>query len=115
MTDNDNETTGESDDKGLPPISGDLVALRREIKDAVGKIEALVDDRASLNADKASIVEGMEAKGINRHSLKMAMKYAAMDEKQRQNFDATYQLVREALGAPIQPDLFDEPTAVAAE
>lgn len=82
------------------------------IKDAAVKaIEAIKGFRAEredTNAGIEAVITGLEAMGLNRHAFKMALKYSEMDENQRKNFDFAYNLVREAIGQPLQPDLFEE-------
>jgi hypothetical protein len=89
----------------LPPISHNLKPLLKEIKDAIGRLDALDDRRSNASADKKAIIEQLEKKGINRRSLKMAMAYAGWPEAQRLNFDDAYALVREAQGSPVQGTL----------
>lgn len=108
MSKTDGETNESTDDKALPPIRGNLNELKREIVDGVNAIVRLKSEREGVNADKSAIVEKLEAKGINRHALKMAMQYAEMNETKRQNFDMAYELVREAIGEPLQGDLLKE-------
>ncbi len=86
----------------LPPISGDLKALEREIKEAIDEIEAITDRRSNVAADKAEVVKRLEKRGINRHAFRLAMQYAAMGEHAQQNFDVAYALVRKASGKPMQ-------------
>lgn len=93
----------------LPEITTNLTTLKREIKNAVGEIEAAAVRRQGANEDKAAIITKLEAKGINRHALKMMIRYLGFDDRQRKNFDESMMLVREAVGAPIQSDLFDKP------
>ena len=106
--DDDGQTTESTDDKALPPITGNINELKREIVDGVNAIVRLKTQREGVNADKSAIIEKLEAKGINRHALKMAMQYAEMSETKRQNFDMAYELVREAIGEPLQGDLLKE-------
>jgi uncharacterized protein (UPF0335 family) len=98
---------------GLPDIGGNMTALKRDIKKAVNEIEGMKDRRSSINADKAAIIERLEAQGINRHALKAVMTYAQMDASGRKNYDLSTQLAREALNLPIQGDLFETPAQAA--
>ncbi len=86
----------------------ELEELKADISKAVEEIDTLKSDRQGINQEKSAIVEKLEAKGISRHALAMAMKYANWDEDQRRGFDLAYRIVRDAIGLPMQRDLFEE-------
>jgi uncharacterized protein (UPF0335 family) len=87
--------------------AGDTSKIDKEIVAAQAKIEKIEDERAAMNADKKSIIERLEVRGINKHALKLAFRYAKMDSKQREGFDVAYKVVRRAIGLPLQGDLFE--------
>jgi hypothetical protein len=89
----------------LPPISHNLKPLLKEIKDAIGRLDALDDRRSNASADKKAIIEQLEKKGIHKDALRMAMMYAAWPETKRLGFDTAYELVRDAEGVPVQGSL----------
>lgn len=84
-----------------------LTALKDEIKKGVDAILSAADVRAEANADLEAIRANLESKGIKRKALAMAISYSKMDEDQRRGFDTAYELVREAIGLPLQRDLFE--------
>ncbi len=91
-------------------------AAVKAIEKIIEKIQGYKDERENSNAKIEAEIAGLEAMGVNRHAFKMALKYSEMDENQRKNFDFAYNLVREAIGQPLQPDLFEEPpTSTAAD
>ena len=85
-----------------------LRPLHDDIRQGVERIGTMEIERASLNEEIGSIRSDLESKGIKRRALKMAQDYLEMSEDQRRSFDIAYQIVRDALGAPIQGDLLDE-------
>jgi hypothetical protein len=89
----------------LPPISHNINPLKKEIKTAIGKLKALDGKRADSSADKKAIIKQLEKKGIHKDALRMAMMYAAWSETKRLNFDTAYELVRDAMDAPLQGTL----------
>lgn len=71
------------------------------------KIKTLSEDRKAINASVQAVREQVESFGVSKAAFDMAMRYARMDEEQRQGFDVAYAVVRKALGLPIQSDLFN--------
>lgn len=64
------------------------------------------DSRAELNARKAAMMAKLVDKGLNKDAVKAAFKYFRTPEEKRERFDLSYQVVRKALGCPMQDDLF---------
>ncbi len=83
--------------------------LRKEISTAYDEIVEHKEARSSANADIAAILTGLEAKGISKRAMRMAMTYVEMDEDEQAGFDMAYGLARASLGAPLQGDMFDAP------
>jgi uncharacterized protein (UPF0335 family) len=79
--------------------------FNQSIVDAVERLNVLSSEQAANNAEKSSIKERLEAKGLPRKALKMAMDYVAMSDEQRKAFDAALLVIRAALGVPLQTDL----------
>lgn len=85
---------------------GNLSALKAEVKTGVDKIEKLKADRRSINESIGAVRAELEAKGIPKKALDMAMQYMNMDPEKREGFDVAYAVVREAIGLHIANDLF---------
>lgn len=103
---NDN---GNDDEPTLPAISADLqeqAELKSKIKETIEHIEDLHEERTGISERKNALVAELEALGINRHALNAAVTYIGLPEKKRQNWDDAFAIVREALGEPMQGDLF---------
>lgn len=96
-------TTAANDKTG-----SNLTSLKKEIAEAVGKIEQHKIDRTNSNEEIAAIKSNLAAKGIHKKALDMAMTYMNMDTDKREGFDLAYDIVREAIGLPVsaQGDLF---------
>ena len=91
-----------------PTIGGNLTELKEFIKAQVDAIKELKAEGATFNEDIKSIFAKMESRGISKHAARAAMQYMSWDKDQRRGFDLAYQLVREAMGLPVQADLFDD-------
>ena len=62
--------------------------------------------RSALNATVQAGITGLIDDGFNKEALEAAIKYANTEESERENFDLTYLYCRDALGHPVQDDLF---------
>jgi len=101
------------DDEGTsmkPQIGGNLTKLKKDIVAGIKKIAKHKADRTSSNDEIAAIRSGLEAKGIHKAALDMAIKYSLWDEDKREGFDIAYEIAREAIALPFNPqgDLFEE-------
>lgn len=104
-----NPESTEKDDGGgvsVTPKPNDVI--NQAVVAAIEKIEVLKAERKEINAVITSIIEGLEAKGINRHSFRYAMKVLEMSEDQRAGLDLSYLLCRQATGMLFQTDWIDE-------
>jgi hypothetical protein len=88
-------------------VGSNIDKLKEAIVAGVNSIEALKMDRTAVNEKIAAIRADLEAKGIKKTALDMAMRYINMDETQREGFDVAYTIVREAMGQPIKTDQLD--------
>lgn len=90
---------------------GNIGPLKKSIEKGVKKIDDLKKKRTGINDAIAEVRSSLAAEGIPKKCLDMAMQYMNMDEDKRLGFDTAYSIVREALGAPVQADLFEEKAA----
>ena len=94
--------------EGLNQQGSNISKLKKDVKAGVDKIEALKMDRTGINEAIGAIKADLEAKGIPKKALDMAMTYLNMDPDKREGFDIAYDIVREAIDLPVEhPDLFD--------
>jgi len=85
-----------------------IESLEEFIVDTIEAIDADRADRAVINKRVTSHLDELEAKGLNKKAVKMAMAYLSLNDKDRQAFDLTYKIVRAACKEPVQVDLFVE-------
>jgi len=82
-----------------------LKPLKADIAKAYVEITDHKKTRGEANAEIAAKLTSLEAKGIGKKSMRMAMTYVEMSEDEQAGFDIAYAVAREALGAPVQGDL----------
>ena len=82
--------------------------IKSAIKASYDRILEWRDDRSAVQADIQAEREKLVALGIPKKAFDMAVKYAVLDPDERKAFDTAYAIVREAIGLPVQADLFDE-------
>lgn len=105
-TDKETRTREASEETGKVVLIKDDPELDRFLNESMENIEEIQRQVKALNAEKKAIVESVEAKGLNRHAFKEAMRYKKMDDSQRQGYDLSLKMARRASGNPIQSDLF---------
>ena len=102
------DTTGSTEGGGVAAgkesiWSKTTMAKVSKFADTVGEIKTA---REALNARKMAAKTELIDMGFNADALDAAIKYANTPEDKRENFDLSYIYARNALGAPIQDDLF---------
>lgn len=101
----------ETPSEGTPAPAGHNLSredMHERVKEAFSRITAGENDRASANADIESARADLERIGIPRAALAAALQYFNWDEDKRRGFDRAYGIVREALGVPVQRDMFND-------
>jgi hypothetical protein len=89
-------------------IRAEVNELKDRIRAAEKRIKGAQDNRAEENAVIAEEYTALEAKGIPRKAMAWALIYASWDADARAGFDVAYQIVREAIGVPMEDQLFDK-------
>jgi uncharacterized protein (UPF0335 family) len=77
------------------------------IRNAVPRIINLVGQRKALNEEIAAEREKVNAAGVSKKALDHAIKIKGMDPEDRQHFDESYAIARDAIGLPQSASLFD--------
>ena len=90
-------------------------ALLEDVRNAFDLLETIGAKRDALNAEKKAALSKLKAQHMNSAGITLAMQYCRLDDRQRINFDITYQFVRRALGMPVQADLFEATVAHQAQ
>jgi uncharacterized protein (UPF0335 family) len=90
---------------------GDRVTNLTETKDiirnAVPRIVNLKKQRKELNAEIAAEREKVNGAGVSKAALDYAIRTKEMDPDDRQHFDESYAIARDAIGLPQSRSLFD--------
>lgn len=81
-------------------------ATLKRVRDYQFTVDEVDIKRAALNAQLAAERTKLIDDGFNKDALDAALKYAQTPEDKRENWDLTYIYCRNALGTPIQDDLF---------
>lgn len=100
---------GETDLKGSAPPKTKSIwneATLKRVRDYQFTVDEVDIKRAALNAQLAAERTKLIDDGFNKDALDAALKYAQTPEDKRENWDLTYIYCRNALGTPIQDDLF---------
>jgi chorismate mutase len=87
-----------------------LTALKNDISKLANEVISLKAKRAEVNAEIAECRAKAKRMGIKPKAFDLAIAYREMDAEQRENFDESYAIAREANGVPFkaQLDLFDQ-------
>ena len=104
-------------DDSPPEMGGNITDLKKQIKDGATKVIALKEQRSAINEDIASIRADLAALGIPRKDFDGAVKRYLMDPKDRTTSDEATAICCEALGVPVQGNLFGDgaPTPPAGD
>lgn len=92
-----------------PEVKGAIVRAFEEIGE-------LTEKRKEINADIKALREGLVARLGNKHAVDDAYRHHLRTEDQRAGYDRAMGVLRDAIGDPLQPALFDaggQPTSQA--
>ena len=90
-----------------PEIGHNLNDLKKDIQQAMADMDEIDASRLELNERAGEIRARLETKGVNRKVFNAARQFAKTDEDKRKGFDTAYAICREAMGVPIQGDMFE--------
>lgn len=93
--------------KEQPRLAGNLDNIKATIKAEVDKMLEAEKRRELANKDIAAAKSAIEAVGVKKKALAWAISYFKLDADQREDIDLSFAIVREAIGLPVQADLFD--------
>lgn len=111
------DTTGSQESAGVStPEKPDVFKqedpkFMDKLKAAGEKYDAIKGERKKLNASMEELMATFENDGLNRKAVKAAISYVSMNEKDQQNYDLSYTIMRKAMGQPVQGDLFEAKVA----
>lgn len=92
---------------------GNIKPLLDELKKRAAKVQELQAKRDEINAEIAQERAAVKALGISKQAFDFGLKRKEMDEDKRDQLDANYSVVCDALGVPLkleQADLFEPVT-----
>ena len=98
-------------ESGTPVVGDNIDKIKDQIKEAYDRIIELIDDRNETQASIGEQRAKLKALGINKKAFDDCRAYMGMDAEERRSFDISYALIRQALSAPMQMELFDDPAA----
>ncbi len=96
-------------------IGGNIGPLKKAIARAVANVTKLKEERSAVNEEIGAIRLDLEAKGIPRKAFDRVMADQALDPEVRNSINLAYAIAREAVGHPLQGDLFERAGAEAGE
>ena len=78
----------------------------QKLSNASEEVETINLKRKELNDQLSLIMARFENHGLNKEAVRASIRYNDMNEKQRENYDISYAIMRKAQGQPLQDDLF---------
>lgn len=106
------ETSGEA--KNEPKLTREeimknegMTELQKECATAMREIKTGETKRSEINNQIQAVRERMEAKGISKKALAMAIQVSKMNEDDLDGFDTAYLILRKAIELPVQSDMFN--------
>lgn len=87
-------------------LKNDQTDLKKHIVGMVAAVNTKTAARKAINQEVSAIYTTSEAKGLNKKGVKAALKYLDLSDSDRDAFLLTFRLIMEAMGSPIQKDLF---------
>lgn len=85
-----------------------IKALADAVISADADLTQIESNRQAVASDAAEVYARLEALGIDRWALRHARRYMKLDPNKRRALDTAYGICRQALGEPVQNDLFDQ-------
>lgn len=109
--------TSSSDDEkqNVVKSGGNLTKLLKDVKKAADRVIKLKGERSAINEIINEITSGLVGNGITKRAFNRALQDLGTQNTEdggadkRRADDEAYQIAREALGLPVQGDLFDPP------
>jgi hypothetical protein len=102
----------DKDDEERNPANSFLAApdeaFLQKLRDVSAELGEIGTRREELNAQKTALEQGLAADyGVNVRAMRAAIRYCELTDEQKVGWDLTNQVVRKALGQPVQLDLFE--------
>lgn len=107
MAQADAKRKAEENPEETPLINPSDAEFMEKLRKASDELDDIAAQRSELNANSQAVFARFDRDGLNRHAIRAARAYMKLDPEKRENYDLSYQVMRKALGAPIQDDLFE--------
>lgn len=101
------EMDNEGKSEETPLINPSDAEFMEKLRKASDELDDIAARRSELNANSQAVFARFDRDGLNRHAIRAARAYMKLDPEKRENYDLSYQVMRKALGAPVQDDLFE--------
>lgn len=109
-------TAKKKDEAPAPQMGSNIGGVLDFVRNAKERVIELKKKRTEINAELKAIREGVEAKGVQKRAFDLALSYFESDPEQREGFDESYIIAREAMGLKVkgaQLDIFEQTQAPA--
>lgn len=83
--------------------------VKKAIKQHVSFMKAKESERRVINAEIAQSRNGLLDRGLNKAGIAWIESYSKMKDSKKKDLDATFIIAREAIGDPIQMEMFSKP------
>ncbi len=104
------ETAGEGEGSRETKMSGiGLTELQKVAYEGIQEIAGYELTRKEINSKIQEVRERLEAKGISKKALAVALMVSKMNEDHLDGFDTAYLICRKAINLPVQSEMFDFP------
>lgn len=89
------------------PAGHNITEVKRTAAERIREMVKLAEERSEITAKITEIRQSMVADGMNRAAVNAAVAYYKASDEQKEGFDTSYGILREAIGAPFdQGSLF---------
>lgn len=86
-----------------------LTELQKTAHEGIQEITNFEKTRSEINAKIQEVRQRLEAKGISKKALAVALMVSKMNEDHLDGFDTAYLICRKAINLPVQSEMFDFP------
>ena len=107
MGDSDEEKEQRSKSRETRMAEAGMTELQKVCADAILELSNFEKRRSEINAQMQAVRERLEAKGISKRSLAVAVMVSKMNEDHLEGFDTAYLICRKAIKLPVQSDMFN--------
>lgn len=82
--------------------------LRQFIAQTISQVRELKAERADTQTTIQAALAEVESRGLPKKAFKMVLDYLDLPQKQKENFDVAYAIIRQAANEPLQLDMLNQ-------